>query len=183
MKRKANNIEELDGVFDEPEATPTAKVAVDKDAEQDEIFIRGINGGGDWISPDGKKHKLHPFSYYHRLAFMSMGARIFKLTADEIEVLNDSGYYDGIAIDAVVFVWLCLRSGSEATKESRNPSVAFDRALKWGEANKVEVGTQQFQAACEFMGIEFGNLEKAKGNFKPTDADKKTPKATKRGKR
>lgn len=176
------DFDEFDQAPEDISAT-VSKPDVSKEDEQEEIFLRGINGGGEWKTPEGKRLKLSPLSYNRRRAAFAMGCRFGSLSQDEVEALQADGYYKGLDTDAVIVTWLCLQDPSVVLKALRLPETALERALKWGEANDVEPGTAAFTAAAEFMMEEFMSLMKAKGKFQPAESGKKTPKGKSPGKR
>lgn len=153
-----------------------------KEETQEEIFNRALDGGGTWKNKKGNKQTLSPFSYNRRRAAMAMDCRIFKLTEDEATALEATGYYSGIDTDAIIITWLCLQPTKDVLKAIRIPTLAFERALTWGEREEIEPGKPSFEAAVSFMALEFSDMQKAQGNFEekdpqPTDkGEKKTKK-------
>lgn len=142
----------------------------DPSDEQDEIFIRAINGGGEW-----KGKQIFPFCYNRRRAANTLGVRFGVLSSDEVESLQNEGHYKGIDTDAVIVLWLCSIPKSEVIKAQRLPEKAFERAMEFGEKQNIEPGTPEFVEAANYMIEEFVALAKSRGDFKTADGSK--PKA------
>jgi hypothetical protein len=177
-----SNLQNFNNFSDSEELDTQTPAPVDKHAEQEEIFLRAVNGLGEWKTPTGKLIKLFPFSYHHRRAAYALGVRLLgRLTEEEIESLDSTGYYPGIDTDAVLVTWLCTQPGSEVEKATRMPTLFFSRALKFGEAAQIEPGTKAFDAAIELMSVVMTDFAKSQGKLVP--ANGKKPAGKKSGKR
>lgn len=174
-----------DDFLENPEdiSTPGNTAPKSKHEEQEEIFLRAVNGGGEWKCPGGKTLKLHPLSYARRRAAFAMGCRFGSLSNDEAEALQSDGYYKGLDTDVVIILWLCVQDPLTVMKALRLPEIAMGKALQFGEANQVEPGTPQFTAAAEFMMEEFVSLMKSQGKLVPVDKKSGKSPGKKPGKR
>lgn len=151
-----------------PTATQTAEEI------QDDILLEGLTGK-TW-----KGKPLEPFSYGRERALMPL-AKVYKLTPEQLETAEKTGYYDGVDTDPILFLYILSCSADEAVHAWRFPDQAFLKAMRLGEKEGIFPGTPEYLAAYKLMLMTLTEAAKAKaGRFQPADGGK-VKKGKKRG--
>jgi hypothetical protein len=102
--------------------------------------------------------KLKPSKRRAQYAAQALGNRLLCGTANIQQVGNitdeESGeerprynLYEGLFIDAVCMVYLCICPESDVILAARKPEAVIDKALTWGEREGIDFGSPKFEEA------------------------------------
>lgn len=100
---------------------------------------------------------LKPFSVRRQFAAQAMGNRLLCGRVG----LDEGGAYDGMFVDVVALLYLCQCPESDVHLAARKPDKVLDKALAWGEASGLSVGSPAFLEACEIYAAILGELHQS----------------------
>lgn len=131
--------------------------------EQDDILLEGFTGA----TFRGKK--LEPWSFARRKAAAFMGLRWFYIDESDREQIEKDGFYRGMDTDLVIFLFLVSSPAEIVLKAWRDPDKALMDAMRFGEKNNLEPGTDDFLQGMKIMSATFVAYAKASGKFVPAE--------------
>jgi hypothetical protein len=97
---------------------------------------------------------LKPFAVRRQFAAQAMGNR---LLCGRV-ALDETGAYDGMFMDVLTVIYLCQCPESDVHLAVRKPDKVVEKALAWGEAEGMAIGSPAFNEACEIYGAIMAEL-------------------------
>lgn len=140
----------LDGPDNEPSEEPAARPI----GKQDEAFLMS-QAGARQLSFGGRNGgpvDLEEFDTHRHVAAQKMGMEFFNMGETAFEEFRERETYDGIFLDAVLVVYLCVMSRNTALRALRSPTHVRNQALQWAEDNRVRIGSAQHGELLEAFG-------------------------------
>lgn len=129
-------------------------------SEKDKAFVMSADGSRElkFGASDGGPIELQAFNTHRQIAAQKLGMEFFNMGEEALSEFQDRGTYNGIFMDAVIVVYLCINPISTAKKSLRIPSQIQSDALSWAEKNGIQVGSENHAELIETFGEILGDI-------------------------
>jgi len=135
------------------ETEPEAPAAMSR---KDEAFIMSADGARElsFGGSDGGPVSLQAFDTHRQIAAQKLGMEFFNMGEEAFAEFRERETYNGIFLDAVLVVYLCVNPTSLSLKALRASDTVRKMAINWAEKNGIKVGTARHGELIE----QYGNI-------------------------
>lgn len=123
-------------------------------SEKDAAFLMAADDTKEL--PFGGKHggpaKIEPFNTHRQIAAQKLGMEFFNMGEEAIAEFQDRGTYNGIFMDAVLVVYLCVSPLSVSKRALRASSSVREEAMNWADRNGIRFGNDNHGHLVEAFG-------------------------------
>lgn len=100
----------------------------------------------------GGPTKIEPFNTHRQIAAQKLGMEFFNMGEEAISEFQDRGTYNGIFLDAVLVVFLCISPLSVSKRALRVSSSVREEAMNWANQNGIRFGNANHGHLVEAFG-------------------------------
>lgn len=130
-----------------------------KISDKDLAYLNSATGARQVPFGDrGEMIDLQAFDTHRQIAAQKLGMEFFNMGEEALEEFRERETYNGIFLDAVLVVYLCVSPHSVAKKALRATNAVRDAALNWASRHGVRAGNEKHAALIEAFGNILNDL-------------------------